>query len=172
IPEQLSQSMGIALYALFIGLLVPSIKKNIRVIFVVIVAMLVNYLFSQVVSEGWAIVLGTLIGGLSGVLLLKEDKYMIFVIIIGMSLVTMIPRIIPAFIVERIVFKEWINKWLQAIPYAALGAMIFPGILYVKENDPMIGIVGGIVAIGLAFLGLNVMFVVLGAIGAVYLMTM
>lgn len=74
IPEQLSQSMGIALYALFIGLLVPSIKKNIRVIFVVIVAMLVNYLFSQVVSEGWAIVLGTLIGGLSGVLLLKEDK--------------------------------------------------------------------------------------------------
>lgn len=97
---------------------------------------------------------------------------MIFVIIIGMSLVTMIPRIIPAFIVERIVFKEWINKWLQAIPYAALGAMIFPGILYVKENDPMIGIVGGIVAIGLAFLGLNVMFVVLGAIGAVYLMTM
>lgn len=97
---------------------------------------------------------------------------MIFVIIIGMSLVTMIPRIIPAFIVERIVFKEWINKWLQAIPYAALGAMIFPGILYVKENDPMIGIVGGVVAIGLAFLGLNVMFVVLGAIGAVYLMTM
>src|SRR5690625_6418529 len=37
IPEQLSQSMGIALYALFIGLLVPSIKKNIRVVFVVIV---------------------------------------------------------------------------------------------------------------------------------------
>src|SRR5699024_5134141 len=59
-----------------------------------------------------------------------------------------------AFIVERIVFKEWINKWLQAIPYAALGAMIFPGILYVKENDPVIGIVGGIVAIVLAFLGL------------------
>src|SRR5690625_6832477 len=95
---------------------------------------------------------------------------MIFVIIIGMSLVTMIPRIIPAFIVERIVFKEWINKWLQAIPYAALGAMIFPGILYVKENDPVIGVVGGIVAIVLAFLGLKVMFVVFGVIGAGYFM--
>lgn len=97
---------------------------------------------------------------------------MIFLIIIGMSLVTMIPRIIPAFIVEKMVFKNWINKWLAAIPYAALGAMIFPGILYVKENDPMVGIIGGIVAIGLAFLGLNIMFVVVGAIGTVYLLTM
>src|SRR5699024_2027165 len=74
IPEQLSQSRGIALYALFIGLLVPSIKKNIRVIFSVIIAMSVKYLFAQVVSKGWAIGLGTLIGGLSGVLLFKEDK--------------------------------------------------------------------------------------------------
>lgn len=97
---------------------------------------------------------------------------MIFVIIIGMSLVTMIPRIIPAFVVEKIVFKDWINKWLSAIPYAALGAMIFPGILYVKENEPSVGIIGGLVAIVLALLGLNVMFVVVGAILAVFLITM
>lgn len=97
---------------------------------------------------------------------------MIFIIIIGMSLVTMLPRIIPAFIVEKMVFKDWINKWLSAIPYAALGAMIFPGILYVKDNDPGVGIIGGIVAIILALLGLNIMFVVVGAILAVYLITM
>lgn len=97
---------------------------------------------------------------------------MIFVIIIGMSLVTLIPRIVPAFLVEKIVFKDWINRWLSAIPYAALGAMIFPGILYVKENDPMVGIIGGIVAIILAILGLNVMFVVIGAIMTVFLITM
>ena len=97
---------------------------------------------------------------------------MIFIIIIGMSLVTMIPRIIPAFIVEKFVFKDWINRWLSAIPYAALGAMIFPGILYVKENEPSVGIIGGIVAIILAFLGLNIVFVVVGAIMAVYLITM
>lgn len=96
---------------------------------------------------------------------------MIFIIIIGMSLVTMIPRIIPAFIVEKFVFKDWINRWLSAIPYAALGAMIFPGILYVKDNDPSVGIIGGIVAIILAFLGLNIVFVVVGAIMAVYLIT-
>ena len=97
---------------------------------------------------------------------------MIFIIIIGMSLVTMLPRIIPAFLVERIIFKDWINKWLSAIPYAALGAMIFPGILYVKENNPSVGILGGIVAIILSLLGLNVMFVVVGAILTVLLITM
>lgn len=74
IPEQLSNSMGIALYALFIGLLVPSIKRNTKVILIVIIAMTVNYFFSQIMSEGWAIVLGTLIGGLSGVVLLKEEN--------------------------------------------------------------------------------------------------
>ena len=74
IPERLSQSMGIALYAMFIGLLVPSVKKEWRVGLIAVIAMLVTFLFSQFVSSGWAIVFGTLIGGLCGIVLLKEDK--------------------------------------------------------------------------------------------------
>lgn len=52
---------------------------------------------------------------------------MIIAIIIGMAAVTMIPRVIPAFIVDKLQFRDWINRWLNAIPYAALGALIFPG---------------------------------------------
>ncbi|MEN1970454.1 AzlC family ABC transporter permease [Lentibacillus sp. N15] len=74
IPETLSQSMGIALYAMFIGLLVPSVKKEIRVGCIAIIAMLINLLCSQFMSDGWAIVIGTVLGGLSGVFLLKEAK--------------------------------------------------------------------------------------------------
>lgn len=74
IPEQLSQSMGIALYAMFIGLLIPSVKKEWRVGLVAVIAMLINVICSQFMSEGWAIVFGTVLGGLSGVLLLKEDE--------------------------------------------------------------------------------------------------
>lgn len=75
IPEKLSQSMGIALYAMFIGLLIPSIKKELRVGFIAIIAMLINALCIQLgMSTGWAIVLGTLIGGMSGIYLLKEDR--------------------------------------------------------------------------------------------------
>lgn len=74
IPEQLSQSMGIALYAMFIGLLVPSIKKEMRIGFIAIIAMLINLICSQFLSSGWSIVMGTIFGGLSGVFLLKEDR--------------------------------------------------------------------------------------------------
>src|SRR5699024_3221899 len=69
---------------------------------------------------------------------------MIIVIIIGMALVTMVPRVVPAFLVNKFVFHNWVNRWLQAIPYAALGALIFPGILTVKGEDPKIGLLGGL----------------------------
>jgi len=74
IPEQLSQSMGIALYAMFIGLLIPSVKKEWRAGLVAVIAMLINVICSQFMSEGWSIVFGTVLGGLSGVFLLKGDS--------------------------------------------------------------------------------------------------
>src|SRR5699024_2542425 len=74
IPEKLSQSMGIALYAMFIGLLVPSVKKELKVGLIALIAMLINVLCSQFMSDGWSIVLATIIGGYSGVYLLKEER--------------------------------------------------------------------------------------------------
>lgn len=74
IPERLSQSMGVALYALFIGLLIPSVKKNIRYGLIAIIAMLINFIAIQFVSSGWAIVVGTVFGGLTGVYFLKEKS--------------------------------------------------------------------------------------------------
>ncbi|MRH44097.1 branched-chain amino acid ABC transporter permease [Aquibacillus halophilus] len=73
IPETLSQSMGVALYAMFIGLLIPSVKKELKFGLIAVIAMLVNGIFSQFVDTGWAIVAGTLIGGATGIILLKED---------------------------------------------------------------------------------------------------
>ncbi|GAA0595933.1 hypothetical protein GCM10009001_10050 [Virgibacillus siamensis] len=97
---------------------------------------------------------------------------MIFVIIVGMALVTMIPRVIPAFIVDKLQFHDWVNRWLNAIPFAALGALIFPGILSVKPDQPSIGLLGGLVAAVLAYLGLNVVLAVVGAIITVFLFSM
>ena len=97
---------------------------------------------------------------------------MIYLIIIGMSLATMIPRIIPAFIVDKLEFHGWVNRWLSAIPFAALGALIMPGILTVKPDQPQIGLIGGIVAIGLAYFGLNIIVVVIGAIITIYVLSM
>ncbi|KAB8138957.1 AzlC family ABC transporter permease [Gracilibacillus oryzae] len=74
IPAVLSQSMGVALYAMFIGLLIPSIKKYHRIAVISIVAMLVNYILSPVIGQGWGIVAGTIIGGLAGVFVLEEER--------------------------------------------------------------------------------------------------
>lgn len=75
IPANLSQSMGIALYAMFIGLLIPSVKKNLKVGLIALVAMLINFICVELgMSSGWAIVIGTILGGMSGIILLKEEE--------------------------------------------------------------------------------------------------
>lgn len=74
IPDQLSQSMGVALYAMFIGLLIPSVKKELKYGLIAIIAMLINIIATQFVSSGWGIVLGTVFGGLTGVYFLKEKR--------------------------------------------------------------------------------------------------
>src|SRR5699024_428449 len=72
IPEKLSQSMGIGLYAMFIGLLVPSVKKELKVGLIAVCVILLNSLFRLFASDGCAIVLATVLGGLLGSVLLKE----------------------------------------------------------------------------------------------------
>ena len=95
---------------------------------------------------------------------------MIWIIIIGMALVTFIPRILPVFVMDAISFPSWLKKWLKAIPYAALGALIFPGIMTTIPDKPWIGFVAGIAAIILAWLRVHIIVVVLCAIGVVYLL--
>ncbi|UOQ43543.1 AzlD domain-containing protein [Halobacillus salinarum] len=97
---------------------------------------------------------------------------MIIWIIIGMAVVTAVPRILPAFIMNQLKFPKWIDRWLNAIPYAALGALIFPGIMSAKPDAPQIGIIAGLAAVLLAWVNVNIIVVVLGAISAVFLMTL
>lgn len=93
-------------------------------------------------------------------------------IIIGMSLVTMIPRFLPIFIIDRIPFPKWVNQWLDIIPYAALGALIFPGVLSVIPDRPWIGLTGALVAVILATIRANVIIVVIGSTLTVFLFLM
>ncbi|WP_347861263.1 AzlC family ABC transporter permease [Salimicrobium sp. PL1-032A] len=74
-PAALSASMGIALYAMFIGLLVPSMKHSLAVTVIAFAAMTINSLGQWAgLTEGWAIVTGTILGGAFGVFLLPEEE--------------------------------------------------------------------------------------------------
>lgn len=90
-------------------------------------------------------------------------------IIGGMALVTYVPRLLPALFLDRFQFPGWFRKWLRSIPYAALGALIFPGVLLVDRDQPLLGLAGGLVAVGLSFLNLHITLVMAGSILTVIL---
>ena len=83
--------------------------------------------------------------------------------ILGMAIVTYIPRAIPLTFLEGRELPEPVQNILLNIPYAVLGALIFPAIFFIQDNI-WFGIIGAIAAFGIAFTGANVMIVVLGSI--------
>lgn len=88
---------------------------------------------------------------------------MILFIIAGMAIVTYIPRMLPLVFFNANKIPEKWQAILRNVPYAALGALIFPGILTVNENI-WFGIIGGTVAIIFSYLGANLIVVVLSSI--------
>ena len=96
----------------------------------------------------------------------------IFLMILLMAAVTYIPRAIPAALFHKIRFGRRMEKFLKLIPYTAMSALIFPGIITVDAANPWIGIAGGAAAALLAIKKCPVMICVLAAIAvdfAIYL---
>ncbi len=69
------------------------------------------------------------------------------VLIIGMMLVTYIPRLLPFVMVSGKSLPKRLNRFLQFIPYTALGALIIPGVFSATPQMPQASILG----IGFAF---------------------
>lgn len=72
--------------------------------------------------------------------------------IVGMSVVTMAARVLPVLIVSRITIPPFWRRFLDATPYAALGALIFPGILGDDHRTMVIGLLAGGAALIVSFL--------------------
>ena len=96
----------------------------------------------------------------------------VLLIILGMTAATYIPRALPAVILDKLKFNAKVEKFLKLIPYTAMSALIFPGIFSVDTAHPEIGIIGGLVAILLAWRKVQVVLCVLAAIGADILLYM
>jgi predicted branched-subunit amino acid permease len=56
LPVTLQEGMSVALYAMFIGLLVPSVKKHRRALYLAAAAALLNSLLLLWLPPGWAII--------------------------------------------------------------------------------------------------------------------
>lgn len=96
----------------------------------------------------------------------------IFWMIIGMGAVTYIPRMLPLVVLKTERIPQFIQSVLKNVPYAVLGALIFPGIFIIHSSsiqtatfhDILFGVIGGAVAFIVAYLNLNIIFVVLSSI--------
>lgn len=91
-----------------------------------------------------------------------------FLLIMAMTLVTYLPRVFPLLFLHEIKLSPKIQDFLGNIPYAALGALIIPGVFYSTGNFTY-SIVGAAVAILLAYFNLNLLLVVLGSTLSVFL---
>jgi branched-subunit amino acid transport protein len=92
----------------------------------------------------------------------------LLLIVAGMAAVTYIPRMAPMVLLKDMKLPKFLKSFFEFIPFAALGALIFPGV-FSSTGDTGSAIVGCIVSIILALFRLNVMVVVLGGILGVFL---
>lgn len=90
--------------------------------------------------------------------------------IFGMFLVTYIPRMIPMLFTKDVRFPSVLERWLSFIPYATLGALIFPGVLTVDENHPWIGLIGAVIAFLIAWRWKSILLPIISAILTVFLL--
>lgn len=77
-PAILQSSMGIALYAMFIGLLLPSVKKSRPALIVASLSIIINMLYTllplgSAFSPGWGIILATIGSAACGAALYKGE---------------------------------------------------------------------------------------------------
>lgn len=89
--------------------------------------------------------------------------------VLGMALITVIPRVLPALIHQSGLKSKVLQRFLSSIPLAALGALIVPGIFTVGGSWG-IGFAGGLMSLLLAGRKLNIMVNILLSTGFVTLL--
>jgi len=91
-------------------------------------------------------------------------------LIFGMMFVTYIPRLLPFAMVLEKKLPSKLIKFLQFIPYAALGALIVPGVFSAIPEMPQASILGISFAFVYAWYKGGIIMPVLGSIIVAFLM--
>ena len=91
------------------------------------------------------------------------------IIILGMTAVTYLPRLLPFFMLSRARLSPPVQRFLRCIPAAAIGALIFPGLLSATPEFPAASLAGmGFTLLYGIYRG-GIIIPVLGAVGTAYL---
>lgn len=96
----------------------------------------------------------------------------ILLLLLGMALVTFLPRALPFLLLDRMRFPPRAERFLRLIPYTAMAALIFPGVLSVDSARPWVGLAGAAAAGVLAARRMPAIACVLAAIVVVFLLSL
>lgn len=91
---------------------------------------------------------------------MDNPPYLIYILV--MAGVTYLIRMLPFVVFKQKIESRFINSFLFYVPYAVLGAMTFPAILY-STSSTLSAAAGGIIAIWLAIRGKGMISVTLSA---------
>lgn len=72
LPIIVANSFNISLYALFVAILVPSIKENKQIGLLVLVTAIINVILQFIIGN-WSLIVSTLIGALIGLYIVDDD---------------------------------------------------------------------------------------------------
>ncbi len=74
VPAIVANSLGIAIYASFLAMLMPHVRENFRLLLLVCLCGLMNYLFQLFLPASWSIILSMTLGALIGVFFVNLDE--------------------------------------------------------------------------------------------------
>lgn len=92
----------------------------------------------------------------------------ILLAVLIMAIVTYIPRVLPMAFVKKKIKSKFLRSFLFYVPFAVLGAMTFPSILY-STGNLYSALIGMVVALVLASLGKGLLTVAISSLLSVYL---
>ncbi len=97
------------------------------------------------------------------------DKTTLIPLILGMAAVTYGPRLFPFLFFSNMKVPRGVDAFLKAIPVAAIGALIIPGVLTATPDMPAAALLGlGFTLVYGLFRG-GIIVPVLGAVAVTYL---
>ncbi len=73
LPQIVIDSFGVAFYAAFLGLLLPSVRHNGRLIMLVVMTAALNWLLQRFLPTSWSVILAMMLGALAGVFLVEDE---------------------------------------------------------------------------------------------------
>jgi len=96
----------------------------------------------------------------------------IMVIVLGMTIATYLPRLIPFILISGKPLPFKVRRFLEYVPYTALGALIIPGAIGAVPEKPLASALGLGFAAAYSYFRGGIIVTVAGSIVVVYLLLM